>query len=197
MTSDGAELDRPFLVRSHPSPPLTSEPSSQHTSPPMVASPASSEWADVVFYVNTDLPTEHERNEVSPPSSPPSLTPRSLFRPKLARSSSHLALGHLQIIKSLLSRGAKQCPPSPPARGNRFDVDAVTIVISHTSNFPEYDEIMEWNKKMIKLGNGEERKERKWVVTVSREEEGRGGGRGGELELTSCAFWSGRVGPLG
>jgi hypothetical protein len=74
-----------------------------------------------------------------------------------------------QIIKNLLARGARQCPPPPQTAepsDHRFDVNAVTVVIAHNLNFREYEDMAAFNKKSLKLGNGDERKNRKWVVTV-------------------------------
>lgn len=57
----------------------------------------------------------------------------------------------------------------------RFDVSQVNVVVSNTINFPEYESIERFNK-------GRTGEDRKWVVTVSVEQQvevEEGGGREG------------------
>lgn len=77
-------------------------------------------------------------------------------------------------------------PAQETSSSNRFDVEKVTVVVSSTLNFPEYPDIERWNRERVRLGNGEERKERKWVVTVRLSDKGRASelACGGWMKLT-------------
>ncbi|KAL7415315.1 hypothetical protein BDY24DRAFT_272921 [Mrakia frigida] len=104
-----------------------------------------------------------------PPPRPPSSDFDSLVFYVVEESLAGLAADREIISDSLLSKGAQLCPPPPPLAAldqgggwkPRFDLDKVTLVVSDSINFAEYDEIEKRNK-----GKGTGDKERKWVVTT-------------------------------